>query len=107
MARGQTLREGWMARGQTLREMVLEFTLGDFKAAHHWHVRTGSGCSSPTDALREVKCAVQDMLMTIIEGARMTIGCTEEDVWKTNGEIMSGKTKIARVVLSTSSRIAR
>ena len=46
-------------------------------------------------------------MRTIIEGARRTVGFTEEDVWKTNGEIMGGKTKIARVVLSTSSRIAR
>ena len=92
-----------MARGQTLRQMFLEFTLGDFKAAHHWHGRTGSGCSSPTDALREVRCAVKDILLTIIEGARMTIGCAEEDVWRTNGGIICGKTKIARVyiVLST------
>ena len=63
----------------------------------------GSECSSPTGALREVRCAVKDVLLTTIKGARMEIRCAEEDVLMTKGGIVRGKTKIARVysILST------
>ena len=51
----------------------------------------------------EVRCAVKDILLTMVEGAQMEIRCAEEDVWRIKGGIVRGKTKIVRVyiILST------
>ena len=69
----------------------------------------GSECSSPTGALMEVRCAVEDVLLTTIKGALMEIRCAEGGVFLTKGGIVLGKTKIAKIysILSTKGRIAR
>ena len=55
----------------------------------------------------EVRCAVKDILLTMVEGAQMEIRCAEEDVGRIG--IVRGKTKIARVyiTLNKQSKIAR